>query len=132
MFLFNSIILRITGNVGVAAFGVITVVSLVVIAIYTGLSQGIQPIISNYGAQNTANVKAILKYAMSAMLILSVTIYFTIYFGSFALVSVFNSEGNEVLQIYAETGLKLYFTACPFIAPSSTKNAKKKRDSEMR
>ena len=37
MFLFNFIILRIAGNTGVAAFGVITVISLVVIAIYTGL-----------------------------------------------------------------------------------------------
>lgn len=116
MFLFNFIILRITGNVGVAAFGVITVISLVVITIYTGLSQGIQPIISsNYGAQNIVNVKAILKYAMTAMLILSAMIYFIVYFDAFTLASVFNSEGNEVLQAYAETGLKLYFTACPFI-----------------
>ena len=47
MFLFNFIILRISGNIGVAAFGVITVISLVVVSVFTGLSQGIQPIISN-------------------------------------------------------------------------------------
>ena len=45
MFLFNFIILRIAGNIGVAAFGVITVISLVVVSVFTGLSQGIQPII---------------------------------------------------------------------------------------
>lgn len=57
MFLFNFIILRISGNVGVAAFGIITVTSLVVTAVYTGLSQGIQPIISrNYGAKNSKNI----------------------------------------------------------------------------
>ena len=63
MFLFNFIILRLEGNTGVAAFGVITVISLVVVAIYTGLSQGIQPIISaNYGTGNRAEVKTILRY----------------------------------------------------------------------
>lgn len=48
MFVFNLLILEISGNLGVAAFGIISVISLVVIAIYTGLSQGIQPIISHY------------------------------------------------------------------------------------
>lgn len=116
MFLFNFIILRLEGNVGVAAFGVITVISLVVVAIYTGLAQGIQPIISrSYGAQNNADVKAILKYAMVTMLFLSGVIYSIIYFGASQLAFVFNSERNEILQAFAVTGLKLYFTACPFI-----------------
>lgn len=39
MLLFNFIILRLGGNTGVAAFAVITVISLVVVAIYIGLSQ---------------------------------------------------------------------------------------------
>lgn len=116
MFLFNFIILRISGNTGVAAFSVITVISLVVIAIYTGLSQGVQPIISrSHGAQNKGDVKCILKYAMTTMLILSAVIYSIIYFGADVLVSIFNSDGNETLQNFAVSGLKLYFAACPFI-----------------
>lgn len=116
MFLFNFIILRLAGNVGVAAFSVITVISLVVIAIYTGLSQGIQPIISsNHGSQNAGNVKCILRYAMITMLILSIVIYSLIYFGADVLVAIFNSDGNEALRDFAVPGLRLYFTACPFI-----------------
>lgn len=116
MFLFNFIILRISGNVGVAAFGVITVISLVVVAIYTGLSQGIQPIISrSYGSEKIKDVSSILKYAMITMLILSGVIYSIVFFGASALTSVFNSEGNLTLANYAVKGLKLYFTACPFI-----------------
>lgn len=116
MFLFNFIILRLAGNVGVAAFSVITVISLVVIAVYTGLSQGIQPIISsNHGAQNTGNVKSILKYAMITMLILSAAIYSIIYFGADVLVAIFNSENNETLRNFAVPGLRFYFAACPFI-----------------
>lgn len=116
MFLFNFIILRLEGNTGVAAFGVITVISLVVVAIYTGLSQGIQPIISaNYGTGNRAGVKTILRYAMVTVLLLSGVIYMVIFFGASQIALIFNSERNETLQTLAVTGLKLYFLACPFI-----------------
>lgn len=116
MFLFNFIILRITGNIGVAAFGVITVISLVVIAIYTGLAQGVQPIMSsNYGEKKTKNVRKILQYAITTVLLLSGIIYSIIFFEATNLTLIFNSERNKTLQSLAETGLKLYFIACPFI-----------------
>ena len=116
MFLFNFILLRMAGNVGVAAFGVITVLSLVVVAIYTGLSQGIQPILSrSFGAENHTEEKTILKYAVMSMLLLSAVIYSVIFFDASLLAAVFNSEGDPTLQSFAVAGLKLYFTACPFI-----------------
>lgn len=116
MLVFNFIILGLERNTGVAAFAVITVISLVVVAIYTGLSQGIQPIISlNHGAGNPSNVRSILKYALITVLLLSGAIYTVIFFGASQLVSIFNSENNGVLQALAVTGLRLYFLACPFI-----------------
>lgn len=116
MFLFNFILLRISGNVGVAAFGVITVISLVVIAMYTGLSQGIQPILSrSYGSGKQKDVSSILKYAMFTMLLLSAVIYFIIFFKAAAVTSVFNSEQDRLLADFAVKGLRIYFTACPFI-----------------
>lgn len=116
MLLFNFIILRLAGNIGVAAFGVISVISLVVVAIYTGLSQGIQPLLSlNHGTGNRENVKAIWRYAMVTMLLLSGIIYLTIFFRAPQLAFIFNSERNEVLQEFAVMGLKLYFLACPFM-----------------
>ncbi len=116
MFLFNYIILRLAGNTGVAAFSIITVISLVVVAIYTGLSQGIQPVISrSYGAQNISEVRAVLKHAMAAMLILSAVIYSALYFDTAPIVDILNSDGNERLRQLAEPGLRLYFTVCPFI-----------------
>lgn len=116
MLVFNFIILGLEGNTGVAAFAVITVISLVVVAIYTGLSQGVQPVISiNHGANHTTNVKSALKYALITVLLLSGVIYTVIFFGASQLVSIFNSENNNVLQTLAVTGLRLYFLACPFI-----------------
>lgn len=116
MFLFNFIILRIAGNIGVAAFGVISVISLVVIAVYTGLSQGVQPMMSHHhGAKNTENVRSVLGYALITMLIFSGIIYAGIFFGASGLTAIFNSEKNQTLQSLAETGLKIYFIACLFI-----------------
>ncbi len=91
-----------------------TVISLVVVAIYTGLSQGIQPVISrSYGAQNMSEVIAVLKYAMAAMLILSAVIYSVLYFETASIDDIFNNDGNEILRQLAEKGLRLYFAACP-------------------
>lgn len=116
MVIFNFIILRLEKNTGVAAYGVIAAISLVVTAIYTGLSQGIQPLISqNYGMGNTANVKSILRYALSTMFLLSGVIYLVVFFCASPIASVFNSEQNEMLQRMAVIGLKLYFIACPFV-----------------
>ena len=112
---FNIIILRLQGNLGVAAYGVIANLSLVIMAVYTGVAQGIQPIISsNYGAGNRANVQAILRYAMTAVLVISGLVYLCVFFGASQIANIFNSEHNALLQSIAVTGLKYYFTACLF------------------
>lgn len=50
MIVFNMLMLRLEGNTAVAAYGVIANLILVVIAIFTGIGQGIQPLISRaYG-----------------------------------------------------------------------------------
>lgn len=116
MLVFNFIILGLEGNVGVAAYSVVVVISLVAVAMYTGLAQGVQPIISrNHGLKNLAAVKSLLRYGLITMLLLSGIIYTIIFCCAPSIVSVFNSEQNEAMQSMAITGLKLYFLACPFV-----------------
>lgn len=113
---FNTIILSLMGNIGVAAYGVIANLSLVVISTYTGIAQGIQPLISNYyGGKKYLELKQILRYAMITMLILSIVVYIVIYFGAPEIAGIFNSENNMELQKTAVEGLKIYFIACPFV-----------------
>lgn len=115
MIVFNSIMLRLKGNVGVAAYSVIANLSLVVIAIYNGLAQGTQPLISsNYGIQNKKNIHSLLRYALTAVFLLSAVIYAVVFFGAGQITSLFNSEQDRLLQSIATEGLRLYFTACPF------------------
>lgn len=112
---FNTIILSLEGNTGVAAYGIIANLSLVVMAVYTGIAQGIQPIISsNYGKGNRKNVKRIFNYALITTLIVSTVVYIAVYFGANHIANVFNSEKNPLLQSIAVGGLKLYFTASLF------------------
>ncbi len=115
MIVFNTIILSLRGNTGVAAYGVIANLSLVVLSVYTGIAQGIQPLLSgSFGAGKQKEVRAILKYALCTMLVLSALIYCFLFSQAPWVVSVFNSEQNTLLQTIAVQGLKLYFTACPF------------------
>ena len=112
---FNALIMGLEGNTGVAAYGVIANLSLVVIAIYTGIAQGIQPILSrSYGAGDRKSLTAILRYAMMTMVCVSVVIYGAVLACAPQIAAVFNSEGNATLQSIAEQGLRLYFIACPF------------------
>ncbi|MDE6846196.1 MAG: MATE family efflux transporter [Lachnospiraceae bacterium] len=112
---FNTIILRLQGNVGVAAYGVIANLSLVVTAIYTGIAQGMQPLASHaYGNKDKSSINKILKYALVSMLFLSVCIYLGFLSAAEPIASIFNSEGNAQLQQIAVYGLKLYFAAIPF------------------
>ena len=115
MIIFNTIILKLTGNVGVAAYGVIANISLVVIAIYTGIAQGIQPLMSRYyGLNQMKSIHQILKYAFIMMLIISILIYGLVFLQATNITHIFNSENNQTLQIIASQGIKLYFLACPF------------------
>lgn len=116
MIVFNSIILRLAGNTGVAAYGVIANLSLVVVAVYTGIAQGIQPLMSrSYGNGAISGVKRILGYALVSAAVFSVVIYAAVFFGSDQITAVFNSENNLQLQNIANTGMKLYFTAILFV-----------------
>ncbi len=113
---FNAIILYLQGNIGVAAYGIVANLSLVVISIYTGIAQGAQPILSRvYGYGEHESQKQILKYSIKTMLVISCGIYLIFLLCADPIVSIFNSEQNIQLQQIAETGLKLYFTAIPFV-----------------
>lgn len=116
MIIFNAIILHLQGNIGVAAYGVVANLSLVVTSVYTGIAQGTQPLLSRlYGHGDKENLTRILKYALKTMLIISCGIYILFLFAANPIVSLFNSEHHSLLQQIAVNGLKLYFTAIPFV-----------------
>ena len=108
--IFNTLILGMAGNVGVAAYGVVANLSLIAMAIFNGISQGVQPLISRYygyGRQN--DVRKLLRLGIGMALIAEGIIVFAAWGFTDSLAGIFNSEGNKTLLYYAHDGLRLYF-----------------------
>ena len=68
--LYNSQLIRYIGNDGVAAYGVLMYVNMIFISTFIGFAVGTAPIVSfNYGAENTDELKNILKKSYSVLII---------------------------------------------------------------
>ena len=110
LIVFNIVILNIAGNTGVAAYGIVANVALVVIAIFTGASQGIQPLVSNaYAMRDNTAIKKILLYSIVTVLSISAVVYAVTISFSDNIIAVFNSENNQSLIPLAKMGFNIYF-----------------------
>lgn len=107
---FNMIILKLAGNTGVAAYGVVANTSLVAVALFNGIAQGSQPLISeSYSKGIRKNVNSYLKMAVTTAIGVAVLLVVFIYLYAPMVTAVFNGEHNQMLAGYAENGLRLYF-----------------------
>lgn len=112
---FNFLILGLVGNVGVAAYGVIANYALVAVAVFNGISQGAQPLISNYyGKGDRKAVAHILRLGSLTAVVLALLVILGVYGFTDELVALFNSEGSAELAGYAYTGMRLYFVGFLF------------------
>jgi len=113
---FNLIILNLKGNVGVAAFGIVANLSFIVIAIFTGISQGMQPLISLYYGQNKKKpLRTIFQYSLLTVTGFAVLTYGISFFFTDTLTSIFNQEQDLTLATLANEGVKLYFIGFLFV-----------------
>ena len=113
--IFNMIILNIEGNLGVAAYGIIANIAIVVNAIFTGIAQGSQPIISrSYGEGNGSDAKKILKYGIITALVFSAAVYAVTFIFTEPIVKAFDNENNQRLLEIAAVGMRLYFISIFF------------------
>lgn len=108
---FNMIILSLAGNTGVAAYGVVANTSLVAVALFNGIAQGSQPLISEYYSKGQQKeVLSVLKMTVITTLSTAALIYIFIYLCAPAVTAVFNGGHDQTLASYAQNGLRLYFT----------------------
>ena len=112
MIIFNFLILNLEGNVGLAAYGVIANIAIVIIGIFNGLAEGVQPLVADsYGIGDRGEIRNLHKYSIIMMILLSVVMYVGIYWFADPITVLFNSEQNTTMQSLAVIGLKLYFTS---------------------
>lgn len=111
MALFNRAIFSLEGNAGIAAYGIIANIALVAVSIFTGISQGIQPLASVAAAEkNKEALSKILRLACALSLAVAGLLFASVYFFREPMVAIFNKEGDGGISVLACRGLTLYFT----------------------
>lgn len=112
---FNFIILKLAGNTGVAAYGIIANIALVAAAFFNGTAQGSQPLISaSFGAGNDKDVKYLRRTSLFTAAGISVVLYTLLAVFAPQISSVFNPENSRILAEYSVAGIRLYFTGILF------------------
>lgn len=116
IFIFNLFIIMYKGDLGVSAYAIITNFNYIAVAIFNGIGQGIQPIISvNYGAKENKRVLNILNLAIITSFVIGIITFLIGLIFPNALVSLFNNDGNLELQNIAVKAVRIYFLAFIFM-----------------
>ena len=75
---------------GVASYGIVANIALVGISVFTGIAQGIQPLVSKaYGSGNGIIIKKLLRYGVVTSLAIASAIYFLVFICSDQMINVF-------------------------------------------
>ncbi len=107
---FNLLLLRLAGNVAVAAYGVVANYALVATAIFNGVAQGAQPLVSKcYGKNDAAGARKLLLLGSGTALALAAALYAVLFGFTGPIVAVFNSENSALMAQYAFSGMRIYF-----------------------
>ena len=107
IFMFNLVIMKEVGKMGVSAFSIINYINTVVFAILLGVSQGIQPIISySLGADEKYVIRGIFNLAMKTVFIIGTVAFTSIFIFSEEIIGTFSK--NEELLIFTTKAAKIY------------------------
>ena len=107
---FNFILLGLSGNTAVAAYGVIANIALVGTALLNGVSLGLQPVASTaHGRMDFESEKKVYKHALIIAECIAAVVVAAVFLFGDQLVAVFNSENSPELAAYASIGLRVYF-----------------------
>lgn len=107
-YLFNMVLLKNMGEMGVSAFSIITYVTSLVIAVLLGISTGISPITSyNYGAKNIDRVISLNKLGIKVMAILGIICTVGMFIFGEPLIKLFAPNDPELITLTVHA-TKLY------------------------
>lgn len=107
---FNILILKVSGNMGVAVYGIVANYALIILAVFTGISQGTQPLVSeSYGKGDYQMANRLYRSSLLVSLLFGAGVFIIFFIFASPLATVFNSEHNAILQQMAIKGMRLYF-----------------------
>lgn len=112
--LFNLSFMKYSGELGVSAFCIVGYIAYIFRMLFTGLGQGIQPIVSyNFGERLKDRVKDIYKLGQRVSLVLATIILIWVVFGSRQLIEFFTTD--PLLIEKASEGMILYTSSMIFL-----------------
>lgn len=112
--LLNLALVRMEGQTGLAAYGIISYAFVILRMFFTGLAQGVQPLVSlNYGQKQYGVVLELFRYAHKFCFFATVLALILTYFFAQDVVEVFTEE--QSLIPYSAKGLFLYTIAIVFV-----------------
>lgn len=111
IFIFNIQILKIIGDDGVTAYSIISNTGIIAVALFNGISQTIQPLVSiNIGANLKERAIKLRNLGLSTALIIGVSFFILCIVFPEQIVRIFVKPSNEVLSI-AINSIRIYSAA---------------------
>ncbi|MCC8165740.1 MAG: MATE family efflux transporter [Planctomycetes bacterium] len=93
VFCYNLVIIRTVGEDGIAAFSIITYIAAMFIGIFSGVSQGIQPLLGqSFGRNEHRNVTFYFRAGLVLNVVLSFSLYLAMVFGGGWLYGFFTTD----------------------------------------
>ncbi len=112
---FNLTLIRHLGEIGIAAFAIISLTSLILIMINFGLSIALQPMVSyNFGAKSMKRAKDTLKIAIKSSVVIGIAFYIAVFVFGEHFIELF-VEGDERLTTITFEAIRVYGLSYIFI-----------------
>lgn len=113
-FIFNILILKFAGTIGVAVYAIVANIAYMFKFIFVGISQAIQPILStNYGANQMERVRKTLSFGIKVSIIIGIIFYAILFLFAKEIVSIFINENDNTIISMAITAVRIYFISLP-------------------
>lgn len=111
-FLCNIFISKKIGVDGLAAFGVVGYINLILLSVFLGMGQGTQPLVSRlYGQKDNQGIKEVYRFSLIVSVILGIVSYGLLLLVNKPVTSIFIDLGDIELTNLTLKAIKIFFVA---------------------
>lgn len=107
---FNQVLIGLGGDIVIAAYGVLANILVVALSLFTGVAQGIQPLISRaVNKKETLTIQKTLSFGLRTSFIMAIGLYLILFFLKYPIISAFNRDNDPMLIQLAAAGIPIFF-----------------------
>lgn len=107
---FNQVLIGLGGDIAIAAYGVLANILVVALSLFTGVAQGIQPLISRAAnKEDRTTIQKTLAFGLRVSFVMAVGFYLVLFFLKYPIISAFNRENDPILIRLAAAGIPIFF-----------------------